>query len=252
MRLFNIMIQRFYAFYRTSIIIGFWNRLYFKFALNKEINLIVYDKPFKIRSQSTDLGALIQLAEKEIKLMEYLIDKESEVIIVDLGAYIGSTSIAFSRLFPNAKIISVEPNHDNYRLLKFNTAAYPNIQTINGAISVSNGEAVLFDRKTGSMGYTVISEPQDTTKPLKMHTIKKYRLEDIVDVKKVAIVKIDIEGSEKELFQKSASLKKIPIVFVELHERIIAGCKNAFFEFSSDRIIIKDDGEKYLSIKHLS
>ena len=44
-------------------------------------------------------------------------------------------------------------------------------------------------------------------------------------------------------------LDLIPAIVIELHDRIKEGCTELFFSFSKNRIIIKDNGEKYLSLK---
>lgn len=63
-------------------------------------------------------------------------------------------------------------------------------------------------------------------------------------------MKLDIEGGEFDLFVRDkASLAQIPAIYSELHEAIVPGCEEEFFKFSSSRILIKDRGEKYLSIK---
>ena len=64
------------------------------------------------------------------------------------------------------------------------------------------------------------------------------------------MLKLDIEGGELSLLENDMeSLRNIDAVFAELHDRITPGCVDKFFEFSKDRILIKDKGEKYLSVK---
>ena len=63
-------------------------------------------------------------------------------------------------------------------------------------------------------------------------------------------LKLDIEGGEFDLLKNDIkTLKKIPVIFAELHDRIVPKCEEMFFNFSKSRILIKDRGEKYLSIK---
>jgi len=45
-----------------------------------------------------------------------------------------------------------------------------------------------------------------------------------------------------------SDLKKIDIVIAELHERIVPNTEKKFFQFSKDRIIFKDNSEKYISV----
>ena len=60
---------------------------------------------------------------------------------------------------------------------------------------------------------------------------------------------MDIEGGELDLLKNdSKSLDKIPIIFIELHDRIVNGCTKEFMAFSKKRLVIKSGGEKFLSI----
>jgi len=47
----------------------------------------------------------------------------------------------------------------------------------------------------------------------------------------VDILKIDIEGAEKEVFESSAEwIDKVRVIMAELHDHHKAGCSKAFFE----------------------
>ena len=71
-----------------------------------------------------------------------------------------------------------------------------------------------------------------------------------LDPSDIGVLKLDIEGGELDLFVNDAeTLGKVRIIFVELHDRIVAGCTKAFNEFSDRRLIFRDNGEKYFSIK---
>ena len=63
--------------------------------------------------------------------------------IVDVGAHIGMATLSLARKYPNAKIVAVEPEGDNFASLAKNTAPYPNIKLIHAAIWKTNGEVTL-------------------------------------------------------------------------------------------------------------
>ena len=65
------------------------------------------------------------------------------------------------------------------------------------------------------------------------------------------VFKMDIEGSEFFLFQQNDWLEKTSILVVELHERIISGCEQAFKDANKSRFIIKSSGEKWISVGKL-
>lgn len=63
------------------------------------------------------------------------------------------------------------------------------------------------------------------------------------------MLKLDIEGGEKEVFEANDSvLHGIPVVLVELHEALVPGCEQAFRNFSKDRETVFDGTEKWYSL----
>ena len=50
--------------------------------------------------------------------------------------------------------------------------------------------------------------------------------------------------------QHASELAAVQVISIELHERIVRGCEKAFYEFSLNRLVLKDTGEKYISIKY--
>jgi hypothetical protein len=50
------------------------------------------------------------------------------------------------------------------------------------------------------------------------------------NLEKVDILKIDIEGAEKEVFTDTSSwIEKVNSIIIELHERMKAGCNRSFY-----------------------
>lgn len=159
--------------------------------------------------------------------------------------------MALSRIFPYARIITIEPSQENFNLLSNNVASNPKIEPVFGAL-VGGGEKkiTLLDPGTGEWGFTAVQIPNNNPETKKLHETPAFRLSDLVDdVSEVGLIKIDIEGAERDLIEKdAATLDLIPNIFIELHDRIVPGCVSAFMEFSKSRIIVKSGGEKYLSI----
>ena len=55
-------------------------------------------------------------------------------VIIDAGAHIGLTSAYFADMYPNARIVAIEPEPENFRLLERNIAPYKNVRTIRAAL----------------------------------------------------------------------------------------------------------------------
>ena len=84
--------------------------------------------------------------------------------------------------------------------------------------------------------------------------IKSMTLNSILEnsgFQEIDILKIDIEGSEKELFSKNTEwLDKVKIIVLELHDRLIPGCSDAVYE-AIDSTIWEEykKGEKVIFIR---
>ena len=55
-------------------------------------------------------------------------------VIFDGGANVGITALYFAWRYPNARIFCIEPDNQNFELLKRDTAAEPRIVAIRGAL----------------------------------------------------------------------------------------------------------------------
>ncbi len=58
----------------------------------------------------------------------------SAKVIVDVGAYIGLTSIFYAKKFPKARIFAIEPERSNFELMLKNLRPYPNVTPIHSAL----------------------------------------------------------------------------------------------------------------------
>lgn len=138
--------------------------------------------------------------------------------IIDAGANIGLTSIFYASKYPAAKIIAIEPAPHNFELLKQNTSQYSNVSCIQAALWHEPTQLSLTDPGRGDNSLRVAAE--HTTKDTLGITIqdicKKHNIE------KIDILKIDIEGAEKELFSKGYEnwLPNTRLIIIEIHDKI--------------------------------
>lgn len=149
-------------------------------------------------------------------------------VIIDLGANVGIFSRYARKLFPDALIVSVEPNEENFLTFKKFTHDNNTI-CLNKAIGIGNIWHGL-SAANGS-GETYLSEglgyPQSEF--LKDTTVEKSTIETIMPnelIKKYVkgsdkfIVKIDIEGAENFIFTHKPSmdaLRAANYICMELH-----------------------------------
>ena len=224
-----------------------------KFSFGKKvIRISINNNNIWIRKNSTDLQVAIDSLTGEFNVLKDYIDSDFSGVIIDAGGYIGSATLALKNLFPHAKIICIEPSLKNFQILKKNLSQIKDVQLIFGAlVGIKRNKVVLKDRMTGNWGFSIASDTHDTSYKAELNEAPAYTISQLgVRIEDIGILKLDIEGGEYELFKEdSKTLKKIPIIFVELHERIVRGTEKAFYNFSSNRLTIKNKGEKYISIK---
>jgi len=147
--------------------------------------------------------------------------------IFDLGANVGYASIYFANKYPNAKIFALEPEINNYVIAQKNTANYPNITLIKGAVWNKLEDLNLVDNGFGEGGYMV-------EKGLGNNVVRGYTIDEIMklmNITTIDILKIDIEGAEKEIFETNFEnwIPNTKVIIVETHDRYKKGTSKAIF-----------------------
>jgi FkbM family methyltransferase len=187
--------------------------------------------PFKLRVPSSDVPTYQQV----------FIDREydfvAEVqpqIIVDAGANIGLASIYFANKYPEARIIAIEPELSNFELLKANVKAYPRIVAVQAALWHRNEEIELVDPGLGKWGF--MTEEKNSSGHrfgAPCHTVAAVTVDGLMriyNLEKIDILKIDIEGAEREVFDNTSPwIDKVNSIIIELHERMKVGCNRSFY-----------------------
>lgn len=208
--------------------------VYFKIKTKRTQRLILngIKHPICLRPKSSDIPIFHQI----FYLKEYEIQFEfSPKIIIDAGANIGLAAIYYTNRYPKAKIICIEPEGSNFEMLRKNTKEYPNTITINKALSnIDNQNLLVKDNGFGTSGFmTELKDPssyKDVKNHVKTTTISRIMTENSLDF--IDIVKIDIEGYEKELFESNTDnwIPKTRCIIIELHDRMKPGCSKSFFQ----------------------
>lgn len=144
--------------------------------------------------------------------------------IIDGGANIGLTSVYFAQCFPDALIISIEPESSNFAMLSENVRRYSNIHVIKAALWSKKCHLKLSNPDNLNCAFRV--------EPEAMGEVETITLDDLFNLApngKIDILKIDIEGAEREfLSNRDARLKNVECVMIELHERFAPGCESVF------------------------
>lgn len=134
--------------------------------------------------------------------------------VVDAGANIGLSTAFFALRFPAAKIVAIEPEAQNFELLRRNTAAFGNVVPLHAALW---GE----DRRL------TLSNPNDRADSFRFgsgggaQAVDAFSVPSILDrfgIGTVDVLKIDIEGGEESVFASRPSwVSRVRMFIVELH-----------------------------------
>ena len=196
------------------------NTISFKYPVN---NHLISLELKKNSSDSMVFEQIIVLEEYRF-LCELIEEKQIEIItVIDAGANIGLTTIYLKQHFENAQFILLEPEPETFARLKNNLE----LNKITNAICLNKGlwhekTELFFDRSfRDKEAWSVkLSNHKNSEPGIKTLTIND--LMTYVNYKKIDLLKIDIEGSEKELFLtdvlKLNWLKSVKIVAIEIHD----------------------------------
>lgn len=175
---------------------------------------------FKSRAGSEDMPEIVVVVSGDEYHMEKVTLTENPTI-VDIGAHIGSFSLLCFKLFGSAsRIISFEPDKNNYKLflenLKINNAK--NVESENIAISNYHGNGFLnIESMNTDAYYLEVNESKKIN--CKVNTL--YSEASRRKIKKIDLLKMDIEGGEYALFFDDKTYnflkKKVNYIFMEYH-----------------------------------
>lgn len=141
--------------------------------------------------------------------------KKPTACLLDLGASIGMTSLWLSKKLSFTKVIAVEPDPNNELVRQNLELNGISGQVLNAAIGPREGTARFSFSELSNLGR--LSGNDSLVPMISVDTIiKKFA------VTRFALVKIDIEGGEQELFDgPTAWLARTDAVVIEFHPTIV-------------------------------
>jgi FkbM family methyltransferase len=171
---------------------------------------------------------------------EYALKTNSApAVIVDAGANVGLASVYFANRFPDARIFAIEPEQSNFDVLLKNVAPYKNVVPILAALWNENKQISLVDPGLGNSGFmTEDGGANDQSLGQLLHLTKAMTVDQVMRehaIAKIDILKVDIEGAEREVFSDPSSwIGKVDSLIVELHDRMKPGCNQSFSAATRD------------------
>jgi FkbM family methyltransferase len=133
--------------------------------------------------------------------------------ILDCGANVGFASVFFLEEFKNSSVVALEIDRDNYNIAKMNLEGR-NAKLIHGGVWSENCLLSIGRDFRDSKEWSYYAKP---AKESEDQTIQGYSIHELVR-DGADIVKIDIEGGEKELFLEDSWLVNVGSIAIEIHD----------------------------------
>jgi FkbM family methyltransferase len=143
-------------------------------------------------------------------------------LIIDCGANIGLSALYYAQHLPKARIVGIEPAHDNVLLARKNVQHNPLIEIVEAAIHDRPAALELVDPTAAKFAYRV----HEATVPSKssIEAVTVGGLMQRYGAKRNLIVKVDIEGGEAEMFRSNTDwLDHTALLTVETHDWLFPG-----------------------------
>ena len=224
---------------------------------NDQVNIKLDGTKFTLRLSGSDFEVFNQIVlNDELRTVFSSVNGLASAClhIVDCGANIGLTSLMFKKNFPNAKIICIEPEPENFRQLCLNIdnnqldnvttlpmGVWHEKTTLSADLSFRDRSNWAFALKEG-INSDEVNVPVDSLTNIVANEGWTH----------IDILKIDIEGSEFGLFRNlhawQSIFNTVKIVSIEVHEEV--GSKKEI-----ENILIQNDfvlrysGELLIGIK---
>jgi FkbM family methyltransferase len=171
------------------------------------------DFPVKVRPETSDLSVFYQI----MIFDEYrcVAGLKSPELIIDLGANVGYSSAYFLSRFKNSRVIAVEPDPSNFRELQNNLLPYRSRAIAVQAAVWPHSEMLLLNHPGQGEEWGISIRPSENG------TVRAITVPELISMsgaQRISLLKIDIEGSEIDLFRSDTTwLRQVDNIVIELH-----------------------------------
>jgi FkbM family methyltransferase len=197
--------------------------------------------PVRFRRNTIDLTIMRQV----FTLKECIVPLDrAPRFIIDAGANVGYSSLLFANAYPDAKVMAIEPEASNLALLRENCREYQQIIPVDGALWP----------RSASLSIDVGAKYHDSFRVVEASgenaIVRAYSVPELMALggsDRVDVLKLDIEGAEKDLFEADVSpwISRVDVILVELHDRFRSGCTAAVEGAIRDRVRRREDRGEY-------
>lgn len=136
-------------------------------------------------------------------------------LIIDCGGFTGLSAKYFAEKYPRALVVAIEPDASNFHLAEQQCAGLQNVRLVHGFVGSESGFARIDNPDAEPWAFRT----QRTSDSNDLPVLTIPELVGLEPNCELALVKVDIEGFEADLFAGNlAWLDECPILIVELHD----------------------------------
>ena len=174
--------------------------------------------------------------------------------VVDLGANTGISSLYFAQKYQAARVIAVEPEPGNFRMLRRNCSSEPRIVPVQAAIWPEDTRIRLRLRNDDGerlADWAFQATESATLDSIDVEAVSVPTIMQRYGLQSIDLLKIDIEGAERELFAREteAWLPTVRCIAIETHERFRPGVDGAIVDRLVDFEELPPNGENRVFVR---
>jgi len=137
--------------------------------------------------------------------------------IIDAGANIGCATVYWKSLFPDAEVLALEPDEENFRMVVENTRGLSRVTVEKAGLWSHSTHLRVIDPHAWKYSLQVVEDSSGKIRATCVESIPNERGWDFVDV-----LKLDIEGGEVAVLSGNveAWIHRVNVLIIELHPSI--------------------------------
>lgn len=175
---------------------------------------------------------------------------DDDFIMIDAGANVGYTSVYFANHYKKGLIIGIEPSLENFNVYKENVKKVEGIEILGYQKALSHLKGIKYDI---DRSFRDGKDWSISTNETENGIIEGITIQELIDERKinnVTLLKIDIEGAERFIFNLDndvSFLKIVKVIAIEIHDEY--NCRNTILEIlKKHNFMLMETGELTIGV----
>ncbi len=167
-----------------------------------------------LRSHTSDISVLGEVIVSKIYGVAARAAGPKTRTIVDLGANTGLAARWLLHRFPDARVVCVEPQSGNVVVLRENLAGLESrAEILEACVGARDRLVTMVGSPGAESAFAMVDDPNGDVRVVTMQAVV-----DVLGTGRIDLLKCDIEGAEKELFEASSAwIEDVGAIAVECH-----------------------------------